>query len=96
MPHEHRASRQDAQEGAGEVPAPAEREEERASRRISRRRATPRRRRREESTQDIADKAVSSYTREFLYSLSDNDRKTLLQIDQALGADRRRHLRQPA
>ena len=28
----------------------------------------------EESTQDIADKAVSSYTREFLYSLSDGER----------------------
>ena len=39
----------------------------------------------EESTQDIADKAVSSYTREFLYSLSDADRNTLLQIDQSLG-----------
>lgn len=39
----------------------------------------------DEATQDIADKAVSSYTREFLYSLSDNDRNTLLQIDQALG-----------
>ena len=39
----------------------------------------------EEATQDIADKAVSSYTREFLYSLSDNDRNTLLQIDQAIG-----------
>lgn len=38
----------------------------------------------EESTQDIADKAVSSYTREFLYSLSDADRNTLVQIDQAL------------
>lgn len=38
----------------------------------------------EEATQDIADKAVSSYTREFLYSLSDGDRTTLLQIDQAL------------
>src|SRR5215471_14543668 len=38
----------------------------------------------EESTQDIADKAVSSYTREFLYSLSDTDRSTLVQIDQAL------------
>src|SRR5215470_1723336 len=38
----------------------------------------------EESTQDIADKAVSSYTREFLYSLSDSDRGTLMQIDQAL------------
>jgi DnaK suppressor protein len=39
----------------------------------------------EETTQDIADKAVSSYTREFLYSLSDNDRNTLLLIDQAIG-----------
>jgi DnaK suppressor protein len=39
----------------------------------------------EESTQDIADKAVSSYTREFLYSLSDSDRTTLVQIDEALG-----------
>jgi len=38
----------------------------------------------EESTQDIADKAVSSYTREFLYSLSDTDRNMLLQIDLAL------------
>jgi DnaK suppressor protein len=38
----------------------------------------------EESTQDIADKAVSSYTREFLYSLSDTDRNTLVRIDQAL------------
>ena len=39
----------------------------------------------EESTQDIADKAVSSYTREFLYSLNDGERSTLLQIDDALG-----------
>ena len=39
----------------------------------------------EESTQDIADKAVSSYTREFLYSLTDGERSTLLQIDDALG-----------
>jgi DnaK suppressor protein len=39
----------------------------------------------EESTQDIADKAVSSYTREFLYSLTDGERGTLLQIDDALG-----------
>jgi len=38
----------------------------------------------EEATQDIADKAVSSYTREFLYSLSDTDRTTLVQIDEAL------------
>jgi RNA polymerase-binding transcription factor len=39
----------------------------------------------EESTQDIADKAVSSYTREFLYSLTDGERTLLLQIDEALG-----------
>ena len=38
----------------------------------------------EESTQDIADKAVSSYTREFLYSLNDTERSTIQQIDQAL------------
>jgi DnaK suppressor protein len=38
----------------------------------------------EELTQDIADKAVSSYTREFLYSLTDGERSTLLQIDDAI------------
>jgi DnaK suppressor protein len=38
----------------------------------------------DELTQDIADKAVSSYTREFLYSLTDGERSTLLQIDDAL------------
>ncbi len=38
----------------------------------------------EESTQDIADKAVSSYTREFLYTLTDGERGTLLHIDDAL------------
>jgi DnaK suppressor protein len=38
----------------------------------------------EEATQDIADKAVSSYTREFLYSLTDGERTTLLRIDDAL------------
>ena len=38
----------------------------------------------EVSTQDIADKAVSSYTREFLYSLTDGERSTLLQIDDAI------------
>lgn len=38
----------------------------------------------EESTQDIADKAVSSYTREFLYSLTDSERTTRLQIDEAI------------
>ena len=44
----------------------------------------------EESTQDIADKAVSSYTREFLYSLTDGERNTLLQIDDALDPHRGR------
>ncbi len=39
----------------------------------------------EEATQDIADRAVSSYTREFLYSLTDGERSTLLQIDDAIG-----------
>ena len=38
----------------------------------------------EESTQDIADKAVSSYTREFLYSLNDSERNTNQLMDQAL------------
>jgi DnaK suppressor protein len=38
----------------------------------------------EEATQDIADKAVSSYTREFLYSLTDGERSTLLRIDDAI------------
>ncbi|HEY3170804.1 MAG TPA: TraR/DksA family transcriptional regulator [Thermoanaerobaculia bacterium] len=38
----------------------------------------------EESTQDIADKAVSSYTREFLYSLTDSERTALLRIDEAI------------
>ena len=47
----------------------------------------------EESTQDIADKAVSSYTREFLYSLNDSERNTIQQIDQALVPHRGRNLR---
>jgi DnaK suppressor protein len=38
----------------------------------------------EEITQDIADKASSSYTKEFLFSLSDGERILLQQIDQAL------------
>ena len=42
----------------------------------------------EESTQDIADKAVSSYTREFLYSLNDSERNTILQIDRPSPASR--------
>jgi len=38
----------------------------------------------EEITQDIADKATSSYTKEFLFSLSDGERVLHQQIDQAL------------
>lgn len=38
----------------------------------------------DEATQDIADKATSSYTKEFLFSLSDSERTLVLQIDQAL------------
>jgi len=39
----------------------------------------------DESAQDMADRATSAYTKEFAYSLSETDRKTLLLIDQALG-----------
>ena len=38
----------------------------------------------DEITQDIADKATSSYTKEFLFSLSDSERTLVQQIDQAL------------
>jgi DnaK suppressor protein len=38
----------------------------------------------DEMTQDIADKATSSYTKEFLFSLSDSERTLVQQIDQAL------------
>ena len=38
----------------------------------------------EEGIQDIADKATSSYTREFLYSLSDNERQQIQLIDESL------------
>lgn len=34
---------------------------------------------------DLADKASSSYTKEFLFSLSNSDRKLLQMIDEALG-----------
>lgn len=34
--------------------------------------------------QDLADKAESSYTKEFLLSLTDSEREQLLQIDEAL------------
>jgi DnaK suppressor protein len=36
--------------------------------------------------QDLADKAESSYTKEFLLSLTDSERQQLLQIDEALRA----------
>lgn len=38
----------------------------------------------DEQTQDIADKATSSYTKEFLFSLSDSERTLVQQIDQAI------------
>ena len=37
-----------------------------------------------EATQDVADKASNSYTKEFLFSLSNNEREQLQQIDEAL------------
>ncbi|MGH9749941.1 MAG: TraR/DksA family transcriptional regulator [Candidatus Polarisedimenticolia bacterium] len=39
----------------------------------------------DEGTQDLADKASSAYTKEFLYSLSNTDRTVLQQVDEALG-----------
>lgn len=35
-------------------------------------------------SQDVADKAESSYTKEFLFSLSDAERKRLFMIDEAI------------
>ena len=40
----------------------------------------------EEEDKDYIDDAVSSYTKEFLYSLSDLERKQLLLVDRALEA----------
>ena len=37
-----------------------------------------------EATQDIADKAANSYTKEFLFSLSNAERELLNQVDEAL------------
>ena len=37
-----------------------------------------------EATQDIADKAANSYTKEFLFSLSNAERELLQMIDEAL------------
>jgi DnaK suppressor protein len=38
----------------------------------------------DEGTQDLADKASSAYTKEFLYSLSNTDREILQRVDEAL------------
>jgi RNA polymerase-binding transcription factor len=38
----------------------------------------------EEGSQDIADKASNSYTKEFLFSLSNNERDMLQLVDEAL------------
>ena len=37
-----------------------------------------------EATQDIADKAANSYTKEFLFSLSTTERDILQQVDEAI------------
>lgn len=39
----------------------------------------------DDSTQDIADKAANSYTKEFLFSQSNNERYVLQLVDEALG-----------
>mgnify|MGYP003548309000 CR=1 FL=1 len=41
-----------------------------------------------EATQDIADKAANSYTKEFLFSLSNSERDMLQLVDEALGVCR--------
>ena len=38
----------------------------------------------EEATQDVADRAASSYTKEFLFSQSNNDRQLLYMVESAL------------
>jgi DnaK suppressor protein len=38
----------------------------------------------DDGAQDIADKATNSYTKEFLFSLSNNERDMLQQVDEAL------------
>ena len=39
----------------------------------------------EDGAQDIADKASNSYTKEFLFSLSNTERDMLAQVDEAIG-----------
>lgn len=38
----------------------------------------------DQGTQDLADRASSAYTKEFLYSLSNSERKVLYMVEQAL------------
>jgi DnaK suppressor protein len=39
----------------------------------------------EDTAQDVADKAANSYTKEFLFSQSSNDRALLARVEEALG-----------
>ena len=47
----------------------------------------------EEATQDIADKAANSYTKEFLFHQSDENRRVLQLRERGAGAHERRHVR---
>ena len=44
----------------------------------------------DESSDDIGDRANNSYNRELMFSLSDGERKRLIEIDEAFGRDERR------
>ena len=46
----------------------------------------------EDVAQDIADRAASSYTKEFLFTQSTNERQLLGMVDSASGSHARRHL----
>src|SRR6266850_324706 len=48
----------------------------------------------DEATQDVADRAASSYNKEFLFSQSNNDRQLLLMVDGALARLREGNQRQ--
>jgi len=45
----------------------------------------------DEATQDVADRAASSYNKEFLFSQSNNDRQLLNMVDGALARIREGH-----
>ena len=45
----------------------------------------------DEATQDVADRAASSYNKEFLFSQSNNDRQLLNMVDAALARIREGH-----